>query len=238
MQCLALQIFEFSIIRAVNRVTQKGMSDMCHVDTNLMCAASLQSAFDIIEFVVQMVEDTVMGDCPLPGFRYDFPLLSIYRMSADRFVDRPLFFGKIVLHDGMVCSVYRVCPKLLGQAEMGVVIFTDDERSSRVFVDPVDDAGTQHSVDTGQMIPTVIHDGVDQCVGIMSVRGMYDEAFGLVYDQNIIVLIQNVQRDILGFDFQRSGGWQMDTDLVAKRNGILRLDSKVPVYTHAVFLFY
>ena len=96
----------------------------------------------------------------------------------------------------------------------------------------------QHSVDTGQMIPTVIHDGVDQCVGIMSVRGMYDEAFGLVYDQNIIVLIQNVQRDILGFDFQRSGGWQMDTDLVAKRNGILRLDSKVPVYTHAVFLFY
>ncbi len=129
---------------------------MCHVDTDLMCAAGLQPAFDLVEFVVQVVQDTVMGDCPLPGFRYDFPLFSIYRMPADRFVDCSLFSGKIVVHDGVVCSVDRVCTKLLGQAEMSAVIFAHDERAGCIFIDPVDDAGPQDSIDAGQTISTVI----------------------------------------------------------------------------------
>ncbi len=90
-----------------------------------------------------------MGDSSFSGFCHHFSLFPLYGMSADRLIDRSLLLGKIVVHNGAVRSVYRVRPKLLGQNEMRVVIFAYDERTGRIFVDPVDDTRTQDAIDTG-----------------------------------------------------------------------------------------
>ena len=46
----------------------------------------------------------------------------------------------------------------------------------------------------------MIHNGIYQCPGIMSCRWMNDHPFGFVHNQNIIVFIQNVQRNVFRFN--------------------------------------
>ena len=46
----------------------------------------------------------------------------------------------------------------------------------------------------------MIHNGIYQCPGIMSCRWMNDHPFGFVHNQNIIVFIQNVQRNVFWFN--------------------------------------
>ena len=80
---------------------------------------------------------------------------------------------------------------------MGIIIFTHNNAACGILVDPVYDARTQDAVDTGQGSFTVIHDGIDECTCIVPGSGMDDHALGLVDDEDILIFIQDIQRNIL-----------------------------------------
>ena len=90
--------------------------------------------------------------------------------------------------------------ELLRQIFVRPVIFTDKQGTCCIPVNSVDDTGAQNAVYPGKLIPAVIHQGVHKRVAVMSGSGMHDHAFRFVYNQDVRILVQNVERNILRFN--------------------------------------
>ena len=87
---------------------------------------------------------------------------------------------------------------LRGQALMGQVVLRHNQQAAGILINAVDNTGTHHAADAGQAVPAMGQQGVDQgAVGIAG-RRMNDHALGLVDHEQVAVLIDDVQRDILG----------------------------------------
>jgi hypothetical protein len=91
--------------------------------------------------------------------------------------------------------------QLCGNVPVGCIILAYDKGACCILIDPVDDTRPDLAVDPGKAVPAVIHDRVHKRTFRMS-RGRVDShAFGLINNQNIVVLIKNIERDILRQDF-------------------------------------
>ena len=64
------------------------------------------------------------------------------------------------------------------------------------------DAGSNHAVNRGQALSAVVHHRVDKRPGIVADRRMDDHAFRFIDHQHIVILIDDLQRDILCLDFE------------------------------------
>ena len=78
-------------------------------------------------------------------------------------------------------------------AERGVVL-CDDDQAGGFLVEAVDDAGAQLAADTFDVRAVVEH-GVDERVLGVAGRGMDDHAGRLVYDDDVVVFIDDDERD-------------------------------------------
>ena len=83
---------------------------------------------------------------------------------------------------------------------MGKVVFGNRQKPGGVLIDAVDDAGAQLTVDAGQVIPQRVQQAVHQRVIGMARRRVHYQPLGLVDDQQIIVLVDDIQRHFLGRD--------------------------------------
>ena len=91
----------------------------------------------------------------------------------------------------------------------------DDQQPRRVLVDAVDDARPRDAADPGQPPRAMVEQRVDQGAVEIARGGMDDHAGGLVDDDQMIVLEDDVERDVLRRVVQRGGGG--DADLVIAR---------------------
>ena len=126
--------------------------------------------------------------------------------------------------------------KLVCKNLMSPVILAYEKRSCSVHIDPVDDSRAEHPVYAGKAAATVIEHCIYQCVAVMPGCRMYNHSFWLIYYKNIIILIQNIKRNILGKDIQRFGLRDLYTYLIAGIYLIIRFD-RFSVYQYS-FLFY
>ena len=85
---------------------------------------------------------------------------------------------------------------------MGGVIFTDDDGAGRILIDSVDDSGAQNAVDAGEISAAVIQNRIDQCSAAVACRRMYDHPLWLIDDQKIIILVQNIKRNVFWLHVQ------------------------------------
>ena len=80
---------------------------------------------------------------------------------------------------------------------MGLIILADHEQSRRVHIDAVDDARTHHPVDGAQLRTTVIHHRIHERALRMPRRRMHDHPLRLIHDQHVLILVDDIERDVL-----------------------------------------
>ena len=88
--------------------------------------------------------------------------------------------------------------QLACQHGMGEIILRHCKQARGILVNAVDDAGALLPIDTAEPVPQGVQQAIDQ--GIVTVAGsrMHHQPLGLVDDQQIIVFIHNIQRDLGG----------------------------------------
>ena len=89
------------------------------------------------------------------------------------------------------------------------VIFTDDQGAGSVLVDAVYDPRAHHAVDAGKAVAAVEHHRIDEGAAVMPRSGVNDHILRFIDHKDVLVLIQDVQRDVLrrdiGFCVLRKG---------------------------------
>ena len=76
------------------------------------------------------------------------------------------------------------------------------------------DARTVDSADAGERVAAVIEQGVYERAGIVAGRGVHHHARGLVDDYYVVVLVDDVERNILGQSIERLGLGEREVDEV------------------------
>ena len=132
--------------------------------------------------------------------------LAVARVAADGRVHGAGILAEAAAHNALIGAAQRVILELIGELLVGKVVFCDDQKAARVHVDTVDDAGTLFTVDAGEAVAAVVQQGVDERAVLVPGGGMNDQPLGLVHDQHVLVLVDNVQRDVLGSNLRLSQG--------------------------------
>ena len=110
---------------------------------------------------------------------------------------------------------------LLGQVSVGGVILRHNQQPAGILIDAMHNTGAYLSIDAGKAVPAVIQQGIHQRAGIITCRRVNHHSLGLIHYQQIIVLIYDLQRDILGLG---AGGYRVrqgDDDTVTLPQGVL-----------------
>ena len=119
----------------------------------------------------------------------DRHFLSIIRIAPDRCVYQSLILCRMTDHDSPINTVDRMYLDLFRNLDMRLIILTYDQRSGRILIDSVDNARTDLSIDAGQRLLTVIHNGINQCTIGMPRCRMHDHALWLIDDQKVFIFI-------------------------------------------------
>ena len=88
------------------------------------------------------------------------------------------------------------------QPGVGAVILGNDETARRTEVETMDDAWTFNASDSAEFARAVVEQGVDEGSVVMTGGGVHDQFCRLVEDDEIRVLVQDVERDVLGDEFR------------------------------------
>ena len=82
------------------------------------------------------------------------------------------------------------------QAGVGQIVLRRDEAAAGFLVEPVDDAGSQFAADAAEIL-AVMQQRVDQRAIGVARGGMDDKAGGFVDHDEMLVLEQDIERDVL-----------------------------------------
>ena len=107
--------------------------------------------------------------------------------------------------------------KLCGEGAVRFVILCDDEQTARLLINAVHDTGTSLAADAREPAAAMPEQSVDECTARVSCGGVHDHARGLVDDEKILVLVDDVKRNFLRecVDFLRLG--RLPDDFVSLR---------------------
>ena len=106
--------------------------------------------------------------------------------------------------------------QLLRKRLMRLVILTDHEQPRRVHIDAMHDARTHHSVDRAELRTTVIHHRIHEGPLRMPRRRMHDHTLRLIHDQHILILVDDVERDVLRLHVERHRRRQIQRQHIAR----------------------
>ncbi len=226
MQGLSFQL-EGAFLRSVYRVAQNRMSDRSHMDPDLVGPAGLQLE-GTVGIGSEPFQNPVMSHCPPTG-RVDGHLLPVRLRTGNRCIYGTFIILYIPDDNSLIDAVYCMFFDLFCYSVMCLVVLADNEGAGRVPVNPVDDAGPLFPIDSGQRIPAVIENGVDQGIVLVSGGRMDNHALGLIYNQDVSVLIDNVQRYVLGRHIDFFGLRKPNGNFISGRN-FVRILLRVPVY--------
>ena len=182
---------------AVDRIADDGVIAVGHVDPDLVGPAGLQPALQQ-GIAREPLQHPPVGHGMAAIFLGDGHFLPVGGMAANGRVDDAAVLPDAAHHQADVGPGQGVVLELGRQRLVGEVILRYDQQARGVLVDAVDDAGPQLAVDAGEGIAAVVEQGVDQGAGPVSRRRMDHQALGLVDDQQVAILIDDVQGNILG----------------------------------------
>lgn len=194
-------------LAAVHRVADQGMTDMLHMDPNLVRAAGLQ--FHIQSACrMQPMTQAVVGHCPSAVGANDLAA-PVDRMSPERGIDaaagdhRPPDHGKVVALDFAPLE-------LLHQSGVGLQCARDQQAAAGVLVEAMNQSGTRQ----GRQLRIEVQEPVDQRAGGIAGAGMNHQSGRFVDDQKGRVVDQHSQRHRLGLRIPRvrlEHGLQLDS---------------------------
>ena len=178
----------------VGWVADDRVPEVLHVDADLMGAAGAEAAAEK-GCVAEALGDFVVGNC-LSSVRDDRHSFAIARIAADCGFDRAAIIGWRAVDESEVLLADGVGVPLRCQLAMGVVMFCDEHHAARVLVEAVHDAGAELTAHAAEVVH-VMEERIDERLVGMSGGGMDYKTGGLVDDGDVVVLIEDGERQIL-----------------------------------------
>ena len=219
-EALALEAGD-GLFRAVHGVPQDGVADVGHVDPDLVGASRLQTAAHMGAARVPG-DDLTMGH-RAAAVRHHRHFLPVHRMAADGGVHSAAVLFQVPHHHALVGPGQGVVLELGGELLVGIVVFRRDDEAGGVPVNAVDDTRPQFPADAGEGVPAVVEQGVDQRAVRVAGGRVDHQALGLVHHDDILILVDDVQRDVLGHHVHRFRVRQRDAHgLVPLEAGVFR----------------
>ena len=124
------------------------MSDVFHMNTDLVCTTCFQTAFNI-SCLSKTLKYFIMCDCLFAVFMVDCHFFAVCRMTADRCIDSSFIFFEVSLHNRAITAFDAVFLELFGKVTVYDIIFADQKRTGGIFVNSVYNTWAKHSVNTG-----------------------------------------------------------------------------------------
>ena len=125
----------------------------------------------------------------------------VVRVAPDRRIDGSAVLGDVAPDQCPVTTLDGVVEELAGQVDLGGVGLGHDQQAGSVLVDAVDQQAhpfvVVFRIGRAAQVPG---QRVDQRAAVVAVAGMDHQAGGLVDHQEVVVLIDNVERNRLGLD--------------------------------------
>ena len=183
---------------AVHPIPQQRVSQRRHMNAHLMRAPRFQRTFDQTDRpVFKRRQRAVMRFRALAARFQNRHFLPVQRTAPDlRFNDAPRRI-RTPPHQRQIAPFQTVDGELSGQAVVRGVVFGDHHQPAGVLVQPVYDAGARDAADSRQGIPAMRQKRVHQSVVAVARRGVDDHARRFVQNQQIVVFVHDVQRNVL-----------------------------------------
>ena len=144
--------------------------------------------------------------------RHPFP---VRRVSSHRKINHAFLLFYDAVHNRPVSADDAVLLQLCRNGQMGCVILADKKASRSITIDPVHNSRPHDTVDSGKAVPAVIHKRIDQRMAVMAGRRMHHHPLRLVHHKNILILIENIERNIFRQNIRLHRFRKEKTDLIA-----------------------
>ena len=214
-----LRFFEAQLARcAVERVADDGMFECGEVHTNLMRAAGMELDFDE-RGIGDGGEGTPIGACgagirhggAVPSLALDSHARAMDGVATDGQLDAAGFFLELALHKSEVDFFHFALAKGFAELGVGGVVFGDENHAGSFFIQAVDDAGTQWIAGLRKRLAAA-EERVDERAGNCAGAGMDGHAGGFVDGDDVVVFVENIERNRFGFgaDGRAFGDFESD----------------------------
>ena len=174
-----------------------------------------------------------MRDCLPAAASVDRTSHAVAFITSDRDIDRDLIAAYIIMAQGRIYPRYRMYSELLCERFMRMIVLGYHQKSACILIDPVDYAGTYHSVYGRKRSSTVVHNGVDQRPAPVSRTRMDDHAPRLIDDKKVRIFVYYIEGDILCLHIKRLRLRHIYSDLVACLHGFFLGGDRRSVDAHA-----
>ena len=118
-------------------------------------------------------------------------------MPANRRVHSPAVLPQVPDHHRLICPCQTVVLKLCGQCLVRSIILCRNNQSAGIPVNAVNNPRPQSAPYPAQALPAVVEQGVDQGPVRVPRRGVDHHPHRLIDHDDVLVLIDHIQRDIL-----------------------------------------
>src|SRR5881394_1743648 len=119
-------------------------------------------------------------------------------IARDGELDAALCAGEFPLHEGEIGLLHRARLKGFGKFGVSEIVLGDGDCAARVFVQPMNDAWSQRIATLRERLATA-EKSVDERAARVPCSGVDGHASWLVNDDEVVVFVENVERD--GFSF-------------------------------------
>ena len=214
------------LVAAVALVVEQRMPYVTHVNANLVGAASLELAL-YHRHMIQVLDGVIVGHgmlalVALGEYRH---LQAVAQAAPYVALDGAVHLFHGSPHHRYVLPLRGLVEELQSQRCLGVRSLGNDEETAGVFVDAVH----QSHAWVGNVIVWVVlempGEGIDQCAVVVAMARMHAHSCGLVHHQQVVVLIDDVQRDVLGDNLILVARTvHHHRDLIARMHAVVALD--------------
>src|SRR5256885_12153685 len=147
---------------------------------------------------------------------------AVFRIARDGKFDAALCPGEFAVHEREIGLLQGARLKGFGKFGVSEIVFGDDYRAARVFVQPMNDAGPQRVTALRERLAAA-EKRVDERAARVPCSGVDRHASGLVNNDEVVVFVEDVERDGFGFSFERCAWLRLNGDALAATELLARL---------------
>ena len=182
----------------IDRIADERVTEVKHVNANLMSAPGVQRAEyqgAVSVFIVEQRFIVCDGGFPAAGVD-DGHFETIYRVATDIGEYGALRWGWEPLNDGQIDFLCVAFGKLCAQRVVRAVVFCHNNAAAGILVQAVNNAGTLYSANAGK-ISAMVKQGVHKSPVRVACSGVYYHAALLVQHDEMLVFVEDAQGELL-----------------------------------------
>ena len=157
-------------------------------------------------------------------------------VPPDRLVDHPLDRHGYAQYDRKIRAAQAAVRKLRSQMPVRLVVLRHDHQPACILIKAMHDPRPHHPADPRQAVRAVMQQRVDQRPAPVPRAGMHDHSRRLVNHQQILVLVNDIERNILGRRDAGHGRRHDDTHMIPRLQLARGGAQNIPVNADLPFL--